>query len=168
MSDRVILMRRGRIVQEGPPRKLFDRPVSRFVADFMGVENILEEAPCGRWMASATVRVRNEQVTGTWCGGSSGSRHAGLGRRARRADPFGAASPGAGGRPATSSPGRPGTTIYKGKYLDQSFETEVGTIKARIWDSQHRPVADLEPVVGRRLHGDAACGTRPGGNSRRS
>src|SRR4051794_22052775 len=32
MSDRVILMRHGRIEQEGPPRVLFDHPVSRFVA----------------------------------------------------------------------------------------------------------------------------------------
>ena len=42
MSDRIILMRRGRIVQEGPPTDLFDRPATRFVADFMGVENLLE------------------------------------------------------------------------------------------------------------------------------
>ena len=34
---------------------------------------------------------------------------------------------------------RPGRTIYKGKYLDQSLETDFGTIKARIWDSDAAP-----------------------------
>ena len=43
MSDRVILMRAGRIEQSGTPVELFDQPVSRFAAEFMGFENLL---PC--------------------------------------------------------------------------------------------------------------------------
>ena len=43
MSDRVILMRTGRVEQSGTPIELFDRPVSRFAAEFMGFENLL---PC--------------------------------------------------------------------------------------------------------------------------
>ena len=39
MSDRVSLMREGRIVQTGSPRELYDRPVSRYVADFVGKTN---------------------------------------------------------------------------------------------------------------------------------
>ena len=31
-------------------------------------------------------------------------------------------------------PARTGATIYKGKYLDQTLETDIGEIKARIWD----------------------------------
>src|SRR5690606_19319427 len=42
MSDRVLLMKSGKITQEGPPAELFDHPTSAFVARFMGVENILE------------------------------------------------------------------------------------------------------------------------------
>ena len=41
MSDRIVLMRQGRIEQVGTPRDLYDRPASRYVADFIGETNIL-------------------------------------------------------------------------------------------------------------------------------
>src|SRR5262249_17780315 len=34
MSDRIVLMRQGTIAQVGTPRELYDRPASRYVADF--------------------------------------------------------------------------------------------------------------------------------------
>jgi spermidine/putrescine transport system ATP-binding protein len=39
MSDRVCVMREGRIIQAGSPRELYDRPVNRYVADFVGKTN---------------------------------------------------------------------------------------------------------------------------------
>lgn len=39
MSDRVCVMREGRIVQTGSPRDLYDQPVNRYVADFVGKSN---------------------------------------------------------------------------------------------------------------------------------
>jgi len=42
MADRIIVMREGRIEQVGGPRELYERPVSRFVAEFMGETNVLE------------------------------------------------------------------------------------------------------------------------------
>jgi spermidine/putrescine transport system ATP-binding protein len=41
MSDRIALMREGRIEQLGSPRELYDRPRSRYVADFIGDTNLL-------------------------------------------------------------------------------------------------------------------------------
>ncbi len=41
LADRVALMRDGRIVQLGTPQELYERPLSRFAADFFGFENIL-------------------------------------------------------------------------------------------------------------------------------
>jgi spermidine/putrescine ABC transporter ATP-binding subunit len=41
MSDRVIVMRDGQIVQSGSPSELYERPQSSFVADFLGVSNFL-------------------------------------------------------------------------------------------------------------------------------
>jgi spermidine/putrescine transport system ATP-binding protein len=41
MSDRVALMNHGRIEQLGAPRSLYDRPRSRYVADFIGETNLL-------------------------------------------------------------------------------------------------------------------------------
>ncbi len=41
MSDRVIVMEAGAVVQEGSPEALYHRPVNRFVADFIGNANFL-------------------------------------------------------------------------------------------------------------------------------
>ena len=41
MADRVALMNHGRIEQIGPAESLYERPVNRFVADFVGESNIL-------------------------------------------------------------------------------------------------------------------------------
>lgn len=39
LSDRICVMRTGRIVQTGSPQELYDRPISRYVADFVGTSN---------------------------------------------------------------------------------------------------------------------------------
>ena len=41
MSDRVAVMRDGRILQVAPPRTLYERPADRFVADFVGTNNFV-------------------------------------------------------------------------------------------------------------------------------
>ena len=41
MSDRMAVMDRGRVLQIGDPRSIYERPASRFVADFIGVSNFL-------------------------------------------------------------------------------------------------------------------------------
>jgi spermidine/putrescine transport system ATP-binding protein len=42
MSDRIAVMNQGRIEQLDTPEALFERPRTRFVADFLAVKNILE------------------------------------------------------------------------------------------------------------------------------
>ena len=41
MSDTIAIMRDGRIVQFGTPQQLYDAPVNRYVADFVGESNFL-------------------------------------------------------------------------------------------------------------------------------
>ncbi|MBL6931899.1 MAG: SDR family oxidoreductase [Rhodospirillales bacterium] len=41
MSDRICIMRDGTIAQSGSPRELYDHPVSRYVADFVGKTNFV-------------------------------------------------------------------------------------------------------------------------------
>src|SRR5688572_10434632 len=41
LSDRIAVMRDGRVLQVATPKELYERPVSRFVADFVGVNNFL-------------------------------------------------------------------------------------------------------------------------------
>ena len=42
MSDRIAVMERGRVLQVGSPRDVYEEPDSRFVAGFVGVSNLLE------------------------------------------------------------------------------------------------------------------------------
>src|SRR4051794_7193951 len=42
MSDRIAVMDRGRVLQVGSPRDVYEEPGSRFVAGFVGVSNLLE------------------------------------------------------------------------------------------------------------------------------
>ena len=41
MSNRIALMRGGRIEQVGTPQEIYDRPATRYVADFIGETNLL-------------------------------------------------------------------------------------------------------------------------------
>jgi spermidine/putrescine transport system ATP-binding protein len=41
LADRIAVMNRGRIEQLGPPRVIYERPTSRFVADFIGASTVL-------------------------------------------------------------------------------------------------------------------------------
>ena len=40
VADRIAVMREGRIAQVGSPREVYERPASRFVAEFLGEANI--------------------------------------------------------------------------------------------------------------------------------
>ncbi len=42
LSDRICVIRAGQIVQVGSPQELYDRPQSRYVADFVGTSNFFE------------------------------------------------------------------------------------------------------------------------------
>jgi iron(III) transport system ATP-binding protein len=52
IADRIALMKEGVIQQQGSPVELYDQPVNRFVADFLGTANFLEgrlEANGEKW-----------------------------------------------------------------------------------------------------------------------
>jgi putative spermidine/putrescine transport system ATP-binding protein len=40
LSDRIVVMSRGRVEQVGEPREIYERPRTRFVADFIGAVNV--------------------------------------------------------------------------------------------------------------------------------
>jgi len=48
MSDRLAVMSQGKVEQIGCPEDIYERPVSRFVAGFIGTSNIVEAAVTGR------------------------------------------------------------------------------------------------------------------------
>jgi len=60
MSDRVAVMRDGRVLQVASPKDLYERPVGRFVADFVGTNNFID----GRCREVAAGRVAAETALG--------------------------------------------------------------------------------------------------------
>jgi spermidine/putrescine transport system ATP-binding protein len=47
MSDRIAVMADGRVEQIGPPRQLYEEPDTVFVADFLGVSNLMDADAVG-------------------------------------------------------------------------------------------------------------------------
>src|SRR5690606_8127714 len=47
LSDRVVVMHRGRILQMGAPEEIYQRPVSRTVARFFGSPNLFDATVTG-------------------------------------------------------------------------------------------------------------------------
>ncbi|MDQ4005013.1 MAG: ATP-binding cassette domain-containing protein, partial [Actinomycetota bacterium] len=47
MSDRVAVMAEGHVVQVGPPREVYDEPADAYVADFLGVSNLMDARALG-------------------------------------------------------------------------------------------------------------------------
>ena len=79
MSDRIAVMNKGRVEQVGAPTEIYERPRTRFVADFIGEINILEEAGQARALrpekirlvATADARVTGTVETANFLGGST-------------------------------------------------------------------------------------------------
>ncbi len=57
ISDRIGVMERGRIVQIATPGELYERPATRFVAEFVGRINIFAAPDGGGWLAIRPERV---------------------------------------------------------------------------------------------------------------
>jgi ABC-type Fe3+/spermidine/putrescine transport system ATPase subunit len=53
MSDRIAVMRNGRIEQVGTPVEIYDRPENRFVAEFVGTANLFEGDADGNVLRTA-------------------------------------------------------------------------------------------------------------------
>jgi len=59
LSDRIAVFNKGKMLQVGPPKVLYERPQNRFVADFIGINNLTEgtveaaDAPRG-WLRVKT------------------------------------------------------------------------------------------------------------------
>ena len=56
MSDRICIMREGDIIQTGSPRELYDQPVNRYVADFVGKSNFIDGEVMAVDAASVSIR----------------------------------------------------------------------------------------------------------------
>jgi spermidine/putrescine transport system ATP-binding protein len=62
MSDRIAVMRAGRIEQLGTPEELYERPATEFVAGFLGVSNLIDAEVAGRGDRFADLRLADGTV----------------------------------------------------------------------------------------------------------
>jgi spermidine/putrescine ABC transporter ATP-binding subunit len=59
MSDRIAVMNKGRIEQYGTPGDIYDRPSTRFVAQFIGISNLFDGKVAERRAGEALVRTQS-------------------------------------------------------------------------------------------------------------
>ncbi len=57
MSDRIAVMNGGKVEQVGAPTEIYERPRTRFVADFIGEINLLEDGPRPRALRPEKIRL---------------------------------------------------------------------------------------------------------------
>lgn len=62
ISDNVVIMNNGNIVQSGPPREIYEHPNSKFVANFMGKSNFIEGVVAGVEGREIIVRVGDNPI----------------------------------------------------------------------------------------------------------
>ena len=67
MSDRVVVLNLGRVVQDGSPAAVMNSPVNEFVANFVGMETILEGVVLVNLEQQMTVRVGAHEVDAIGC-----------------------------------------------------------------------------------------------------
>ena len=57
MSDRIAVMSQGRVEQVGPPQEIYEAPATAYVADFLGVSNLMDTEVSGGSAAGANVKL---------------------------------------------------------------------------------------------------------------
>lgn len=133
MSDRILLMDKGEIVQEGTPQEIFDRPNSRFAAEFMGMENVLTGEITDIQDHQVSASVDGLEIAGVW----SGSDQPRMGQNvacAFRSEKLKLASSAGTDAETNSIPCEIERDVYRGKYHDVFFETAIGPLRARLWE----------------------------------
>src|SRR5215469_11280162 len=95
MSDRLAVMRSGRIVQVGGPHEIYDEPADTYVADFLGVSNLMEVSVVERGPGPAcTVALGDSRLAADFGGQEAPDRaHAVIRPERVRIEEFGSAGP---------------------------------------------------------------------------
>jgi len=60
LSDRIAVFNQGKVFQVGPPKDLYERPANRFVADFIGINNLINGTVAAVDTKENRLRVKTE------------------------------------------------------------------------------------------------------------
>ena len=149
LSDRVVVMQHGTIQQVGTPRAIYREPVNRFVAGFIGFENLLP----------ATVSETRDGATGVRLRSGPGPVWAGLGVTpvkgtgvvlAARADELELGPLGASAQvPAGAVSGVVRSSFYAGGRVEYVLEVAGGAVDSVVVRAPDLGVPDDRLAVGR-------------------
>ena len=147
MSDRIAVMNAGRVEQVGSPREIYDRPLTPFVADFIGSLNAVElvvaelvgNLAVGRFGESGRIVVAAEADTRV-----GDAIRVAVRPEQVRIDPVTASTPEDGSRLG----GRIAEVVYLGMFTQFKVETAAGTILChRLADEGLTAYTSDTPVV---------------------
>lgn len=133
MSDRIILMREGKIEQQGTSDSLYERPESKFVAEFMGIDNIIVGSLIGSSHGHATIEKNGVELTGTWVGEEPPAMGAEAfmairGEMIRQEGVVTSAE-----KQENTLEYQKKRVLYKGRYHDTTIDTKIGELVTRDW-----------------------------------
>jgi len=167
ISDQIIVMNRGRIEQQGDARTIYARPANRFVAEFIGLANLLPaavvDAACADGMLRAEVPVGGGRRAALRAllpgGGAAAGRNVLVSIRPEEVELDAPAAAGGDNR----LEGRVRSAVYMGNYLD--YLVEVGEVRLRVQAKPSTPYREGDRV-GLVLRPEA-CVCIPGGSNER-
>jgi ABC-type Fe3+/spermidine/putrescine transport system ATPase subunit len=139
LSGRVAVMFDGRIVQEDAPADLFNRPISRRVADFMGASNFIQ----------GTIVSREDTTVVTELGSLALATYHGETARdvtlTIRPEHIDIADKGRSDEAANTFIGYVETSVFKGGLVH--YAIRVGELSLRVLDRSHRQFANGAQVL---------------------
>ena len=125
LADRIGVMNHGRLVQVGTPVEIYERPNSRWVADFVGDINLIE----GRIVGNGTIDTSNGPLR---IGDPAGAKAGGIAWLALRPEKL---------RIALERPNGPNTNVIEGVVVDIGYRGDVSIYKVRAGEGAVMKVA---------------------------
>ena len=127
IADRIAVLHRGRVVQVGTPREVYESPASPFVANFVGEANFFEGTLEGSGDRGSVVRLPNGRLVR---GRPSGFPPGAPVVMAAKTDRCAVSA--ANGAEGNAFPGRVVRALYMGRRTSLEVETDTGTLKAQV------------------------------------
>lgn len=151
MSDKVVVMNKGRIEQVGTPTEVYQRPATRFVADFIGVANFLQAEVAATDNESVQLRLGEALVKMPSNGSFESGRQVTL---VARPEAIGLTRPTAAGS-GNLLPGRVQRSAFMGQVQD--YWVDIGDNEIQVTVSNPRAHEPFQPgdKVLVDLHGDS-------------
>jgi spermidine/putrescine transport system ATP-binding protein len=111
MSDRIAVMSQGRVEQVGGPKEIYEEPATAYVADFLGVSNLMDAEAVGPTQGGHRVKLGDfELVAGK-------GEHAGSGNAKITIRPERVVLAEAGNNTENALPGMVERTVYVGSIM---------------------------------------------------